>query len=222
MQVPESCHSPLAVGRVPVSPRTANTPSHAPSHHRCLRALILKHHGRDRPRYPCSPELTGECFILFKLLFLSLDERTSPQPKREVPVCFSAGPKTTPSSTFQGSKDRCSAAPPCPSSFLSQRASSALPLACVKGLYLFEVPLRLFINMTNDGCVEPLVKVKDSVTLDNYTKVLKGELLPQRRLQSKYNRETRRNIRTVDKHNLTVLLSLGNTSACFCSCSTSW
>lgn len=65
------------------------------------------------------------------------------------------------------SKDHRSATPPRPSSFLSQRASSAFPLACVKGLYMFEVPLRLFIILTNDRGVEPLVKDKDFVTLDN-------------------------------------------------------
>lgn len=65
------------------------------------------------------------------------------------------------------SKDHCSATPPCPSTFLSQRASSALPLACVRGLYTSEVPLRLFVNVTNDRCVEPLAKDKDLVALDN-------------------------------------------------------
>lgn len=127
--------------------------------------------------------------------------------------------KATPSSIFQES--------PFSNVSMSQqiplrRASSALPCACLEGFWGFEVPLKLFISMTSDHCESLWSRIRALLHLTIYKTDWK-ESSTQMRIQSKYNREKRINIRTVGKqHTLTILLSVGNTSACFCSCSASW
>lgn len=105
---------------------------------------------------------------MFELLFLSLDETTSPQYKRRHCLLLSR----IKSHPFQH-LPRIIAQQHLRVPGASQRASSTLPLACVKGLYLFEVSLMLFINMTNGRRVEPLVKDKEFVHLTIYSDVLK-------------------------------------------------
>lgn len=83
---------------------------------------------------------------------------------KEVPASCSARTKATTSSVSQGPLLSTTLLP---SSFLSKRASSILPLVWVQGLCPSEVPQVLFINMTDEHCVEPLVKDKDFVMLDH-------------------------------------------------------
>lgn len=157
-------------------------------------------------------------FFLLKFFFPSLMKELSLSTK-EGPCLILSRTKATPSSIFQES--------PFSSTSMSQqiplrKESSALPCACLEGLCGFEVPLRLFISMTSDRCESLWSRKRTLLHLTIYKTGWK-ESSTQMRIQSKYNREKRRNIRTVGKqHTLTILLSVGNTSASFCSCSASW
>lgn len=168
---------------------------------------------------PCpSGLLSRNSFLLFKFFFPSLMKELSLSTKEGSCLILSRT-KATPSSIFQES--------PFSSTSLSQqiplrKESSALPSACLEGLCGFEVPLRLFISMTSDHCESLWSRKRTLLHLTIYKTDWK-ESSTQMRIQSKYNREKRRRLRTVGKqHTLTILLSVGNTSACFCSCSASW